>query len=62
MTAVGAVVRVFAASLGAGAAVLAAVGVLGDLRRSEALAWSFAAGFGVVGWLVFFAAASGHIR
>ena len=62
MTAVGAVVLLFAASLGAGAAVLAAVGVLGDLRRSEALAWSFAVGFGVVGWLVFFAAASGHIR
>ena len=62
MMAVGAVVLVFAASLGAGAAVLAAVGVLGDLRRGEAVAWSFAAGFGVIGWLVFFAAALGHIR
>ncbi|MFQ5695500.1 MAG: hypothetical protein ACE5HB_05890, partial [Terriglobia bacterium] len=61
MMAVGAVVLVFAASLGAGAVVLAAVGVLGDLRRGEAVAWSFAAGFGVIGWLVFFPAALGHI-
>ncbi|MFQ5619607.1 MAG: hypothetical protein ACE5FR_11600, partial [Rhodospirillales bacterium] len=61
MMAVGAVVLVFAASLGAGAVVLAAVGVLGDSRRGEAVAWSFAAGFGVIGWLVFFPAALGHI-
>ena len=52
----------FAACLGAGAAVLACAGVLRDFRRGEAVAWSFAAGFGVIGWLVFFAAASGHIR
>ncbi len=49
MMAVGAVVLVFAASLGAGAAVLAAVGVLGDFDRGEAVAWSFAAGFRVIG-------------
>ena len=62
MTALGTVLLLFAACLGAGAAVLACVRVLGDFDRGEAVAWSFAAGFGVIGWLVFFAAASGHIR
>ncbi len=61
MTALGTVLLLFAACLGAGAAVLACVRVLGDFDRGEAVAWSFAAGFGVIGWLVFFAAALGHI-
>ncbi len=61
MTAVGMVLLLFAACLGAGAAVLACVRVLGDFDRGEAVAWSFAAGFGVIGWLVFFAAALGLI-
>jgi len=61
MTALGTVLLLFAACLGAGAAVLASVRVLGDFDRGEAVAWSFAAGFGVIGWLVFFAAALGHI-
>ena len=60
MTALGVVLLLFAACLGAGAAVLASVRVLGDFDRGEAVAWSFAAGFGVIGWLVFFAAALGH--
>ncbi|MFQ5620181.1 MAG: hypothetical protein ACE5FR_14550, partial [Rhodospirillales bacterium] len=62
MTALAMVLLLFAACLGAGAAVLACVRVLGDFDRGEAVAWSFAAGFGVIGWLVFFAAALGHIR
>ncbi len=62
MTALGMVLLLFAACLGAGAAVLACVRVLGDFDRGEAVAWSFAAGFGVIGWLVFFAAALGHVR
>ena len=61
MTALGTVLLLFAACLGAGAAVLACVRVLGDFDRGEAVAWSFAAGFGVIGWLVFFTAALGHI-
>ena len=61
MTALGTVLLLFAACLGAGAAVLASVRVLGDFGRGEAVAWSFAAGFGVIGWLVFFTAALGHI-
>ncbi len=61
MTALGTVLLLFAACLGAGVAVLACAGVLRDFRRREAVAWSFAAGFGVIGWLVFFAAALGHI-
>ena len=61
MTALGTVLLLFAACLGAGAAVLASVRVLGGLDRGEAVAWSFAAGFGGIGWLVFFAAALGHI-
>jgi hypothetical protein len=60
MTALGTVLLLVAACLGAGAAVLACVRVLGDFDRGEAVAWSFAAGFGVIGWLVFFAAALGH--
>jgi len=49
VTALGVVVLLFAACLGAGAAVLASARVLGDFRRGEAVAWSFAAGFRVVG-------------
>ncbi len=49
MTALGVVLLLFAACLGAGAAVLVCVRVLGDFDRGEAVAWSFAAGFGVIG-------------
>lgn len=41
------------ACLGAGALVLCALGVLGDLPSRERLLWAFVAGLGVVGWLVF---------
>ena len=41
MTARGTVILLFAACLGAGAAVLACVRVLGEFPRGEAVAWSF---------------------
>ncbi len=44
MTALDTVLLLFAACLGAGAAVLACVRVLGDFDRGEAVAWSFASG------------------
>lgn len=53
VTAVGSLVLMVAASLGAGAALLHAIGVLATLRASERLAWSFGLGIGVLGWAVF---------
>lgn len=44
------------AALGAGAACLRALGVLGQLPVRERAPWSFALGFGMVGWLVFWPA------
>ncbi len=49
------------ACLGAGAAVLAGLGLLRDLVPRERPAWAFAVGFGVFGWLVFLPAAAGAL-
>ncbi len=57
----GSVLLMASAAMGAGAAALAAIGVLGRLRRDEATAWSFAIGFGVMGWLVLPMGAAGAI-
>ena len=56
-----AVAMLFAGCIGAGAATLAGLGVLNDLRRAERLAWSFAIGLGVLGWVTFFPAVAGLI-
>lgn len=46
-------VLLIAASTGFGAMVLRAIGVLGDLALRERLTWSFAVGYGTLGWLLF---------
>ena len=43
-----------AACVGFGTVVLRGFGVIGDLSPGERLTWSFAIGYGVVGWLLFF--------
>ena len=50
------------ASIGAGAALLRAVGLRPRLDRSEAVAWAFPLGMGLIGWVVFFLAAGGAIE
>lgn len=47
------------ACLGYGMVVLRLVGVAGTLTRAEHFTWSFALGFGVLGWLVFFVGVAG---
>lgn len=51
---IGGLALVTAAALGGGAALLRALGVLAAMQLGERLAWSFAAGLGVLGWLLFF--------
>lgn len=60
LIAVAVVGLVGAACLGAGAAVLAGLGVFDDLERRERPLWAFAVGFGVFGWLVFLPAVAGQ--
>jgi 4-amino-4-deoxy-L-arabinose transferase-like glycosyltransferase len=50
---IGAVFLLMLATTGAGAIVLALLGLLDRLIRTEAAAWSFAVGFGTLGWLMF---------
>ena len=57
--AVAAVCLVFLACLGAGAVVLRLLRVAADHHGWSGVIWSFAVGFGSVGWLSFFLAASG---
>ena len=52
---------VFFACLGAGAALLRLLRVAADHQGWEGVIWSFAAGFGTVGWLGFFLAATGWL-
>ena len=49
------------ATFGGGAWVLQILRILPELRAAERWSWSFAIGFGVLGWSVFFLAAAGHI-
>src|SRR5688572_925543 len=49
------------ATLGSGAMALTALGVLQTLPRAEQVVWSFAAGLGVFGWLLFFPGLLGAI-
>jgi hypothetical protein len=48
-------------SLGAGALILRVLHVDGPLSWVDKLAWAFPLGFGVLGWVIFFAAAGGSI-
>ena len=48
-----------ACCLGLGAAALHLLRVLPDLRWDERLSWSFAIGFGLLGWVLFFFGAAG---
>lgn len=51
-----------AGCLGWGAALLHLLGLITRLRRAETLAWSFALGQGVWGWLMFWVGLSGHLN
>ena len=62
MPTIAAVALIFAACLGAGSAVLASLGLLGDLDRGERVAWGFAAGLGLIGWAGFFLALAGMLE
>ena len=48
-----------ACCVGLGAVLLRSLGVLADLKPGERACWSFAAGFGVLGWIIFFIGALG---
>ena len=50
------------ACLGAGTAMLKAIGIWPALAQSERPAWAFAVGFGVVGWLLFPLALAGWLQ
>ncbi|WP_096701937.1 hypothetical protein [Magnetospirillum sp. 15-1] len=62
MTALLAVTALTLFCLGAGAAALRAAGLLGRLGRAEGLGWSFALGFGLLGWLIFWLALLGWLQ
>jgi len=49
------------ACVGYGAAILKAIGLLNRLRYRDALTWSFALGFGILGWIIFFIGILGSI-
>ena len=51
-----------ACCVGLGAALLRGFGVLADLKPGERACWSFAAGFGVLGWIIFIIAALGLLE
>jgi hypothetical protein len=48
-------------TLGCGAGILHVLRILPDLGVPERWAWSFAIGFGGIGWLIFFLGIAGHI-
>lgn len=56
MIAIATVLLLTGAALGAGAACLRGLGVLGHLPVCERAPWSFALGFGLIGWLIFWPA------
>ncbi|MDP6785603.1 MAG: glycosyltransferase family 39 protein [Rhodospirillales bacterium] len=51
-----------ACCVGLGAALLRGLGILADLKPGERACWSFAVGFGVLGWIVFFIGALGLLN
>ena len=51
-----------ACCVGLGAALLRCLGVLADLKPGERACWSFAAGFGVLGWIIFVVGALGFLE
>ncbi len=61
MTAFAVVLAQSVSCIGFGAAVLRGFGLGGALSWHERLGWSFALGFGVLGWVVFFAGVSGAL-
>jgi len=60
--AAGTVLLLFAAALGAGAGLLAVTRTLPGMASLEATAWSFALGFGALGWLIAFAGWAGVLH
>jgi len=50
------------ACVGYGAAILKALGLLSCLSYRDVLAWSFALGFGTLGWIIFFIGVLGSIN
>lgn len=52
--ALGTTTLMFGAAIGAGASLMAITRTLARMTRLEAAAWSFALGFGALGWLTFF--------
>jgi hypothetical protein len=61
VTAIGVPLLLVLACTGAGAPVLAVFGLWRDKTQAERLAWAFALGLGVVGWLVFPLGVAGHL-
>jgi len=59
MMAFGVLIFEFAACIGFGAIALRLLGLLDTLHRAEQVAWGFAIGFGVLGWLLFFLGIAG---
>jgi hypothetical protein len=51
-----------ACCVGLGAVLLRGLGILADLKPGERACWSFAAGFGVLGWIIFFVGALGLLN
>ena len=48
--------------VGLGAVLLRCLGILADLKPGERACWSFAAGFGVLGWIIFVVGALGLLE
>ena len=51
-----------ACCVGLGAVLLRGLGILADLKPGERACWSFAAGFGVLGWIIFIIGALGLLE
>ena len=50
-----------ACCVGLGAVLLRVLGILADLKPGERACWAFAAGFGMLGWILFFIGALGFL-
>jgi hypothetical protein len=59
MTALAVLVLEFTACVGLGGTALRLLGLLGTLQRGEKVAWGFAVGYGILGWLLFFVGVAG---
>ena len=59
MISLGVVLLQVLSCLGLGASLLRALGVSAEMRGDELLAWGFALGFGLLGWILFFVGVAG---